>query len=236
MMQGSKADLVLSQPNTMDVSYSAVKEEIGAELLAMPEIEAVSGLLQGLVQTESEPFFFVFGYAANSFILERFNAREGYNLFDRIPRDLETICLKCLRKKSSQRYASAAAFAEDLERWLDHRPIFARRVGLVERTWLWCRRRPALMALSLTWSGCKEDPSEEVDAGTETAEGTATEGGTADSGEPACTVEDDQLLWANDGELAAPMLLEDATALGIQVAGSRTDEMGTLTLSFSLRM
>ena len=88
MMQGSKADLVLSQPNTMDVSYSAVKEEVGVELAAMPEVESVTGMLQGLVQTESEPFFIVFGYPENSFMLERFIATEGYNLFDRIPRDL----------------------------------------------------------------------------------------------------------------------------------------------------
>ena len=92
----------------------------------------------------------------------------------------------------------------------------------------------ALMALSLTWSGCKEDPSEATEEGAETEEGTATEGGTADSsGEPACTIEDDQLLFASEGDLVAPMLLEDADGLGIQVAGSRTGEMGTLTLSFS---
>ena len=88
MMQGSKADLVLSQPDTMDISYSAVKEEIGLELAAMPEVKAVTGMLQGLVQTESEPFFIVFGYPQDSFLLERFAAREGYDLFDRIPRDL----------------------------------------------------------------------------------------------------------------------------------------------------
>jgi ABC-type antimicrobial peptide transport system permease subunit len=88
MMQGSKADLVLSQPDSMDVSYSAVKEAVGAELAAMSEVEAVTGMLQGLVQTESEPFFIVFGYPENSFMLERFTASEGYNLFDRIPRDL----------------------------------------------------------------------------------------------------------------------------------------------------
>lgn len=65
--------------------------------------------------------------------------------------------------------------------------------------------------------------------------GTASEGGTADgsSGAPACTVEDDQILFATDGTLLAPMALEDATGLGIRVAGSRTPEMGTLTLSFS---
>jgi ABC-type antimicrobial peptide transport system permease subunit len=88
MMQGSKADMVLSQPDTMDVSYSAVKEGIGAELAAMPEVEAVTGMLQGLVQTESEPIFIIFGYPEDSFMLERFTARNGYDLFDRIPRDL----------------------------------------------------------------------------------------------------------------------------------------------------
>ena len=53
MMQGTKADMVLSQPDTMDVSYSAVNEEVGAELAVMSEVESVTGMLQGLVQTES---------------------------------------------------------------------------------------------------------------------------------------------------------------------------------------
>lgn len=88
MMQGSKADLVLSQPDTMDVTYSAVKAEVGTQLAAMPEVEAVSGMLQGLVQTETEPVFFVFGYPADSFVLDRFTATEGYDLFDRIPGEL----------------------------------------------------------------------------------------------------------------------------------------------------
>ncbi len=88
MMQGSKADLVLSQPDTMDVSYSAVKEANGAELAAMPEIESVSGMLQGLVQTESEPFFIVFGYPEESFMLERFKVRDGFALYERLPREL----------------------------------------------------------------------------------------------------------------------------------------------------
>ena len=45
MMQGSKADMVLSQPDTMDVSYSAVNEKIGAELAIMSEVESVIGML-----------------------------------------------------------------------------------------------------------------------------------------------------------------------------------------------
>ncbi len=65
------------------------------------------------------------------------------------PRDLETICLKCLEKDPRRRYSSAQEFADDLLAWSDSRPIAARRVGGTERVWLWCRRRPAVAALSV---------------------------------------------------------------------------------------
>jgi serine/threonine-protein kinase len=65
-----------------------------------------------------------------------------------LPADIETICLRCLAKEPSRRYASAAALAGDLERWLQGEPIHARRVGGAERLWLWVKRRPAVAALS----------------------------------------------------------------------------------------
>ncbi len=57
-----------------------------------------------------------------------------------VPRDLETICLKCLAKEPSRRYATANALTEDLDRFLDHRPINARPPSLVYRTWKYARR------------------------------------------------------------------------------------------------
>ena len=65
-----------------------------------------------------------------------------------IPVDLQTICLKCLQKDPARRYASARELAEDLGCFLEGRPIRARPVSPIERTWLWCRRRPLLAALS----------------------------------------------------------------------------------------
>jgi serine/threonine-protein kinase len=64
-----------------------------------------------------------------------------------VPRDVETICLKCLQKDMGKRYGSALLLAEDLRRFLSHEPILARPTSNWERLIRWCRRNPRLAAL-----------------------------------------------------------------------------------------
>lgn len=68
-----------------------------------------------------------------------------YRLVPGLPRDLATICSKCL-ERAERRYPSALELAEDLQRYLADRPIRARRIAGWERSWRWCRRNPALAA------------------------------------------------------------------------------------------
>ncbi|MBE9474794.1 MAG: ABC transporter permease, partial [Chloroflexi bacterium] len=83
ILTGSKADLILSQPDAVDLTTSSVNESISADLVAMPEITTVSGMLQGFVPTENVPYFFIYGYPEDSFILSRFHIIAGGGLDSR---------------------------------------------------------------------------------------------------------------------------------------------------------
>lgn len=76
--------------------------------------------------------------------------RPPRTLDDRIPRDLETICLKAMAKEPSRRFQTAQQFADDLQRYLRGEPIQARRVSRAERAWRWCRRNPVIASLLTT--------------------------------------------------------------------------------------
>lgn len=103
------------------------------------------GVILYQVLTHELPF-----RGSKAFILHqvlREDPRPPRKINDKIPRDLETICLKCLAKAPAARYESAHELALDLRRFLKGEPIKARPAGAMERAWRWCRRNPMVASL-----------------------------------------------------------------------------------------
>ena len=83
MVSGAKADLVLSQKDAFDISYSSIEDAVESELRNMPEVLDTSSMIEGFVQSEELPLFFVFGYPEDSFVLPRFKIVDGVSLDSR---------------------------------------------------------------------------------------------------------------------------------------------------------
>ena len=132
-------------------SYMAPEQAMG-DNAAISSATDVYGLGAGLYQllTGHPPFAGGTTYETIKLLLDT-EPRQPRVLNRKIDRDLSTICLKCIEKDPKRRYSTARALAEDLEHWLKHEPIQARRTGILVRGKRWVRRNPttAIAALSL---------------------------------------------------------------------------------------
>jgi serine/threonine protein kinase/Flp pilus assembly protein TadD len=132
-------------------SYMAPEQAVGnnAGVTRATDIYGLGAVLYQLL-TGHPPFAGGTTYETVRLVLDT-QPRQPRFLNPKVDRDLATICLKCLDKDPQRRYSSALALAEDLECWLKHEPIRARRTGILTRGRKWVRRNPssALLAASL---------------------------------------------------------------------------------------
>ena len=123
-------------------SYMAPEQAIGnnSALAAATDVYGLGAVLYQLL-TAHPPFAGGTTYETIKLLLDT-EPRQPRLWNSKIDRDLSTICFKCLEKDPKRRYSSALALAEDLERWLKHEPILARRTGPLMRGVKWVRRNP----------------------------------------------------------------------------------------------
>src|SRR5438034_2501404 len=136
---------VLGTPSYMAPEQAAGNNPAIAGLTSATDVYGLGAVLYQLL-TAHPPFAGGTTYETIKLLLET-EPRSPRLWNPKIDRDVSTICLKCLEKDPRRRYSSALALAEDLERWLKHEPIQARRTGVVARGKKWLQRNPTVAAM-----------------------------------------------------------------------------------------
>ena len=151
-LTGSESTVTRTLDTLGTPSYMAPEQALGNhdQLTSATDVYGLGAVLYHLI-TSHPPF--AGGTTSDTIrLLLESEPRQPRQWNPKVDRDLTTICLKCLEKDPQRRYPSALALAEDVERWLKHQPIKARRSGILARGKRWGQRNPltaAVIALSV---------------------------------------------------------------------------------------